>query len=162
MTDYEKKLGIKQKAKLILTDLTAAKTPAEQKAILFWEKDVEVLREMLQQVVIGQPKPTDSASYTTFLKHCYTQYQLYWMQQHQKSLLDFLTSILETLPDYEGNKDAQELLTQWEYDRGFDGELYASEKEFLDVEFLDADFMKELLSETDYIRYKKYRSEGCK
>lgn len=160
MTDYERKIRIERKAKSILTDLTAAKTPDEQKAILFWEKDIDVLREMLQQVVIGQPKPTDSASYTTFLKQCYTQYQLYWMRQHQKSLLDFLTSILEILPDYDAIKGAGELLTQWEYNRGFDGELYASEKEFLDVEFLDPDFMKELLSETDYVLYKKYRSEG--
>lgn len=160
MKDYEKKRGIKQKAKLVLTDLTAAKTPAEQKAILFWEKDADVLREMLEQVVIEQPKPTNSVSYTAFVKHCYEQYQLYWMRQHQKSIQDFLTSILETISDYEGDKTAAELLTQWEYDRGFDGELYASENEFLDIEFLDADFMKELLSETDYILYKKYRSEG--
>lgn len=92
-----------------------------------------------------------------FQKSRYAKYQLYWMQTHQKSLHDFLTSIFHTM-DLNKAVNADEILQQWESDQGFDGELYACESEFLDTEFQDKDFMRQLLSKTEYNVYTQYQN----
>lgn len=150
----EQKQGTQSWAKTILTDLMSATTLEEKKAILYRENS-ETLREMLLLITANNSESQSAAM--MFQKSCYTKYQLYWMQTHQKSLHDFLTSILHTM-DLNKAVNADEILQQWESDQGFDGELYACESEFLDTEFQDKDFMRQLLSKTEYNVYTQYQN----
>lgn len=82
-------------------------------------------------------------------RRLYELYQLDWMQRHGHGLSD----LVDALGGYEeeimeDNSDSERGLVYEAYDGfldgGFNGELFASFPEFLDDEYLDEPYMKEL------------------
>ncbi len=89
-----------------------------------------------------------------FIERCYEAYKLDWMISHGYSLKDYLNALVfedeearaaDCYPEG-GTQDIYESLNDsFEYERGFDGSIWACEDEFLDHEFRDEDYMKHLL-----------------
>lgn len=94
-----------------------------------------------------------------FKQICYERYQLHWMLMHGHSLMEFATSFLFVVNEYEQLSDIEDILDQWECSIGFGGAVYASKREFLDVEFRDPNYMKQILTEKQYVQYCKYSKE---
>ena len=84
----------------------------------------------------------------------YAKYQLYWMQWHGFSLSDLIQSLWEFSREAEEPyKDSEALFAQWMQDSGFHGELWACKDEFLETEYPDPDFAKNILTEHEYNLY---------
>lgn len=63
----------------------------------------------------------------------YQKYQLQWMIDHGYSLNDLIYEMLEMQTD--GNDgDVADLYHEWEYSRGFGGEIWACEAEWKECE----------------------------
>ena len=63
----------------------------------------------------------------------YQKYQLQWMIDHGYSLNDLIIEMLEMQTD--GNDgDVADLYYEWEYSRGFGGEIWACEEEWKECE----------------------------
>lgn len=85
----------------------------------------------------------------------YQKYKLDWMISHGMTLDDLLQQLNDyrNESDYGKEQDFLTLLREWEYERGFGGELYVCFNEFLETEFLDKDYMLDLLSDKEYCDY---------
>lgn len=76
-------------------------------------------------------------------RRLYDLYKLDWMSSHGYSIDDILERVGEELFNNARDFDApfeptfKESVANWEYDRGFDGSLYACFNEFLDCEYRD-------------------------
>lgn len=63
----------------------------------------------------------------------YQKYQLQWMIDHDKSLDDLMSEMTK----YQINgceETVDEIFDQWEFNRGFGGEIWACYNEWLDCE----------------------------
>lgn len=84
----------------------------------------------------------------------YDKYQLDWMKNHNYSL----ETLVAELGIYVGRFSDTPLTIEFETrqsDRGFDGTIWVCFSEFLDNEYQDEDYMKSLLNEEEFNRYKK-------
>lgn len=94
-----------------------------------------------------------------FQRKCYEAYQLQWMINHGASLSEFLKTITdtacETMTDncnhivISSEEELNNIITESRNsfdDIGFYGCLFACEEEFLETEFIDAEYMANLLS----------------
>lgn len=92
----------------------------------------------------------------------YEKYKADWLLSHRYSLQDFAAAILEYFLSEKDNFDPApnpyEIITNWENDRGFGGEIYACFDEFLDTEFKDEDYMRQILTSDEFIEWQKYWS----
>lgn len=81
----------------------------------------------------------------------YKKYKLDWMLQHGYTL----EHLVEEVTDYmdEVGWPFKETYKLWERDCGFDGEIWVCYDEFLDNEYQDVGYMKELLNENEFNNY---------
>ena len=85
----------------------------------------------------------------------YRLYQLNWIARHGESVSSLLMSVLcyylseldesGTSAILDTEDKIKELCRNWENDEGFRGEIWACFDEFLDSEYKDEDYMRELL-----------------
>lgn len=71
----------------------------------------------------------------------YQNYQLQWMRDHAYSL----EHLMMTLEKYRQNTfglTIPELFEEWEFNQGFDGEIWACEDEFEDCEMQNDDIFE--------------------
>ena len=87
-------------------------------------------------------------------KIAYKKYQLDWMRNHNYSL-DSLIMELDKWIESQVDTSLISEFDAWALDRGFDGTLWVCFNEFLDCEYQDEDYMKSLLNEEEFNRYKK-------
>lgn len=85
-------------------------------------------------------------------KIAYEKYRLDWMIAHGHSLTELLRD-LEFLSREDPDCNLLTLFENWEYDNGFGGELWVCYDEFLESEYKDESYMKELLTEDEYELY---------
>ena len=68
----------------------------------------------------------------------YDKYILNWMLTHNHSLEELIAKLDERLEENIENEidcnSVRELFSQWEFDEGFDGELWATYGEWIDCE----------------------------
>lgn len=99
------------------------------------------------------------------LDRCYEAYKLDWMISHGYSIKDYLNALV--LEDEEarasdnypegGTRDIYESLNDaFEFERGFDGCIWACKDEFLSHEFQDKDYMKHLTSTMPNMSFDYY------
>lgn len=81
----------------------------------------------------------------------YEKYKLDWMLRQSYTINDLIASlhayqedVFSPLPD---------LFGEWETEAGFDGCLWVCFEEFLGAEYLDEEYMKSLLSDSEYNQY---------
>lgn len=89
----------------------------------------------------------------------YERYKLDWMIQHKFTLNDLMHE-LDLMQEEEDATAVSSLYRDWEYGFGFGSEIWASYEEFMDSEFLDGEYMKVLLTASEYILYVKYVTEN--
>lgn len=85
-------------------------------------------------------------------KIAYEKYKLDWMLHHGYTLTDLMNE-LESLRD---DTDPINLLfIFWEEEYGFGSEIWVCYQEFLDNEYLDEGYMKQLLTWEEYEKYQE-------
>lgn len=85
-------------------------------------------------------------------KTAYSKYQLNWMSMHGYGLDDII-SRLNGLEKDEPNRKVETLYQEWEYNSGFNGELWACYDEFLSSEYKDRFYMRKILDDYQYAHY---------
>ena len=99
----------------------------------------------------------------------YRKYQLDWMMTHGYTVNDVIDQLENAAKQSFDEEDVNEHIQDhagitrlfdqagdiFLYETGFDGSMWVCYQEFLDAEFLDAEYMKELLSSSEYEEYLK-------
>lgn len=83
----------------------------------------------------------------------YEKYKLDWMLHHGytlKDLIDELSSCME-----EANEDLVVVFDIWASDYGFGSEIWVCFQEFIDNEYQDEGYMKQLLNWEEYEKYQE-------
>lgn len=80
----------------------------------------------------------------------YGMYQLEWMKQHGYTLQDLMEQI--DVQEH-GGSEATYMLTVFEDEGGFNGECWVCKEEFMQNEFQDKEYMKQLLDTDLFIKY---------
>jgi len=79
----------------------------------------------------------------------YEFYKLDWMLSHGYTILDMMVSINEYFAEdnyeVEDLPSKEEMLTEWEIESGFDGEIYVFFPEFCVCELKDRNYIYDLL-----------------
>ena len=97
-----------------------------------------------------------------FKRRCYELYQLNWMKSHGYSLQDVFNILREgytescvsgTINSGTSYDDDFDCIETYFEEQGFNGELFVSEKEFYDYEYLDSEYMKSILPEDMWNQY---------
>lgn len=86
---------------------------------------------------------------------CYENYKLHWMQQHNHTLLEFFTSIIDYMDDFDPNRMANpdNLIEDWILNHGFDGNIWSDFETFLATKYLDNALIITLLTPEEYATY---------
>ena len=82
----------------------------------------------------------------------YRKYQCDWLSSHGYGMKDIFNLVKEWLEEVESNDyegDFQEYMEEF----GFNGCIYACYEEFLEEEFFDRAYMKELLTDKEFFDY---------
>lgn len=83
---------------------------------------------------------------------CYELYKVDWKRSHNITA----EKEMEAIRDYFfGLVDAYDVYTYEDYlnDFGYDGELYVCYEEFLENEYQDEEYMREILDDVEFIKY---------
>lgn len=88
---------------------------------------------------------------TDIRQTAYEKYQHDWMISHDIDEAAMDKAIQEYVADTAEDKDIP--FSEWLFDRGFDGSIWACYDEFLNAEYRDDSYMKNLLSAREYPVY---------
>lgn len=87
----------------------------------------------------------------------YKKYQLRWMLDHNYCLFDLISSLgnyqMDCMIDSSSTIHIGDCVDDWEQDVGFGGEMWSSFFEFKNNEYLDSDYMKDILTPKEFIEY---------
>lgn len=72
----------------------------------------------------------------------YSLYQLDWMQRHGHTLQELVERLTDIYEDVDENMP-DNLFSEFCIDDGFDGEIFVDKHEFMECEYLEADYIKE-------------------
>lgn len=86
-------------------------------------------------------------------KIAYEKYKLDWMLKHGYTLTDLMDE-LNSMQE-ESEDTVSQLFIDWEYGFGFRGEIWACFNEFIDNEYQDKGYMKQLLNWEEYEKYEE-------
>ena len=85
----------------------------------------------------------------------YEKYKLDWLLKHSYTLVDLLNELDSLQEDAEEGTSVSQLFTDWEYGFGFGSEIWVCYQEFIDNEYLDMGYMKQLLNCEEYEKYQE-------
>ena len=105
--------------------------------------------------------PDEDDKEKIILDIAYGKYIHKWLELHGMSLLDVIDKLEEIRKEYSHIADTSvsELYDDFLYESGFNSNIYDTKKEFENEEYLDEEYMKELLSPEEYTEYLKIISE---
>lgn len=86
----------------------------------------------------------------------YEKYKLDWMTKHGKTIDDLICELSLSQQD-SPNKSIASLFRNWEFDRGFNGEIWVCFDEFLESEYQDEYYMRSLLNDAEWDEYASKR-----
>lgn len=84
----------------------------------------------------------------------YEKYKLDWLLRHGYTLRDLINE-LDMLREENPGDSVSVLFNYWVYEVGFGSEIWACCQEFLDNEYLDEGYMKQLLTWEEYEKYQE-------
>ena len=93
------------------------------------------------------------------VKIAYEKYKLDWMISHGHTLEELMHE-LNIMQKEENSSTISSLYEDWEYGFGFGGEIWACYDEFIECEFFDIDYMKNILTKHEYDVYLAYVNEN--
>ncbi len=86
-------------------------------------------------------------------KIAYEKYKLDWMLRHGYTLEDLVSELSDCME--EANEDLVVVFDVWQSDYGFGSEIWACFDEFIDNEYQDSGYMKQLLNHEEYAKYEE-------
>ena len=86
-------------------------------------------------------------------KIAYEKYKLDWMLHHGHTLEDLINSLSDCMEEV--NEDFVVVFDIWESDYGFGSEIWVCFDEFIDNEYQDEGYMKQLLNWEEYKKYQE-------
>ena len=89
----------------------------------------------------------------------YEKYKLDWMISHGHTLEELMHE-LNIMQKEENSSTVSNLYEDWEYGFGFSGEIWVCYDEFIECEFLNIDYMKNILTKHEYDVYLAYVNEN--
>ena len=90
------------------------------------------------------------------MKIAFNKYRLDWMLKHGYTLENLIDEI-QNIHDDDPSMSLQECFDDFEIFIGFNNEIWNCYPEFLNNEYQDKEYMKELLTNEEYELYKKER-----
>ena len=84
----------------------------------------------------------------------YEKYKLDWLLRHGYTLTDLIAE-LDLIQESDPCESISQLFTDWESDFGFNSEIWVCYQEFLDNEYQDKGYMRQLLNWEEYENYKE-------
>ena len=84
----------------------------------------------------------------------YEKYKLDWLLKHGYTLTDLINE-LDKMQEENPDDSVSQLFIDWEYGFGFGSEIWACYEEFLDNEYLDMGYMRQLLNWEEYEKYQE-------
>jgi hypothetical protein len=85
----------------------------------------------------------------------YEKYKLDWLLKHGHTLMDLMEQLDEMQEESDESVSVSQLFIDWEYGFGFGSEIWACYQEFIDNEYQDAGYMKQLLTWEEYEKYQE-------
>ena len=86
-------------------------------------------------------------------KIAYEKYKLDWMLHHGYTLKDLVSELSGCMEEEE--EELVDVFDIWESDYGFGSEVWASFDEFIDNEYQDESYMKQMLTRSEYQKYQE-------
>lgn len=83
----------------------------------------------------------------------YEKYQWHWLMSHDYSINDLSDSASDWFNMRLSDPNNDDPFSDYVFDQGINGMLWACFDEFVNCEYQDADFMRGLLSEPEYVEY---------
>ena len=85
----------------------------------------------------------------------YEKYKLDWMKRHGYTLNDLIKELQSCIEEVDEDEviDLNEIFADWEFDFGFHSEIWACYEEFLENEYQDKEYMREILDDVDFSEY---------
>lgn len=85
----------------------------------------------------------------------YEKYKLDWMKRHGYTLIDLIKELQSCLEEVDEDEaiDLNEIFEDWEFDCGFHSEIWVCYEEFLENEYQDKEYMREILDDVDFSEY---------
>lgn len=91
-------------------------------------------------------------------KIAYERYKLKWMLDHGYTLRHLMTELDMMLEEFEDN-DMDQIFDDWEFGYGFGSEIWSCYDEFMETEFLNSDYMSDILiTASEWRAYIEYRT----
>lgn len=87
-------------------------------------------------------------------KIAYEKYKLDWMLHHGYTLTDLINE-LDQMQEENLDDSVSQLFIDWEYGFGFGSEVWVCFDEFIDNEYQDKGYMKQLLNWEEFEKYEK-------
>lgn len=84
----------------------------------------------------------------------YERYKLDWLMRHGYTLVDLMNE-LDKMQEENPNDSVSQLFVDWEYGFGFGSEIWVCFDEFIDSEYQDKSYMKQLLNWEEYEKYEE-------
>ena len=85
----------------------------------------------------------------------YEKYKLDWMKRHGYTLADLIRELQSCVEEADEDEtiDLNEIFQDWEFDFGFHSEIWVCYEEFLESEYQDKEYMREILDDVDFSEY---------
>lgn len=87
----------------------------------------------------------------------YEKYKTDWLVRQEYDMADLVNEVVNYIGEMETRP--KDPLVLWEQESGFAGTLYAGYEEFLENEFKDEDYMRQLLTVDEFIEWMEYWHE---
>ena len=88
-------------------------------------------------------------------KIAYEKYKLDWLMNHGYTLTDLINELDVVKEDEEDNDSIGLLFSFWEDNCGFGSEIWVCYQEFINNEYADANYMKQILTRDEYQKYQE-------
>ena len=85
----------------------------------------------------------------------YEKYKLDWLLKHGYTLMDLMEQLDSIQEESDETVSVSQLFTDWEDECGFGSEIWVCYQEFIDNEYLDTGYMKQLLTWEEYEKYQE-------
>lgn len=107
-------------------------------------------------MIIYKNMPIDDITPDIIENIAYGKYIHNWLESHGMSLLDIIDKLEEIrrVQPYIADIPITELYDAFLYEIGFGSNIYDTKDEFLNEEFRDEEYMKEILTDDEYKIYK--------
>jgi hypothetical protein len=90
-----------------------------------------------------------------FTRYAYEKYKLHWMLSHGHTLKELMEE-LDFVQKYCAGRTVSEMFDILVCDSGLNGEMWVCYEEFMECEFMDEEYMENILTLNEMLTYMEY------